>query len=223
MKVSLTVDSRLIQADSGRNLLEACLENGIYIPNLCYIDGIKRPFASCRLCFVEIEGEAIPVTACTRTVTGGMAVRTDSEKVRQLQRSALELLLSVHDADCGHCPANRKCELQRLSGILKVKLKSDSLDRYLKDTGAGSRHPFLDYLPNRCVLCGKCVYICREKNEKPVLSFIKRGLDTVISLHLAEPGVEVPCRECLACIDICPVGAIICKVRPSCPDMNRPD
>jgi bidirectional [NiFe] hydrogenase diaphorase subunit len=223
MKVSLTVDNRLIQADSGQNLLEACLENRIYIPNLCYIEGIKRPFASCRLCFVEVEGQRMPVTACTQTVTGGMVVRTDSGPVRQLQRSALKLLLSVHDPDCGHCPANKKCELQRLSRILKVKLKPNSQDRYLKDTGTGSPHPLLDYYPNRCVLCGKCVYICREKNEKPTLSFIKRGLDTVISLYCDESRPDIPCRECLACIDICPVGAITSKVRPSCPDMNRPD
>jgi bidirectional [NiFe] hydrogenase diaphorase subunit len=222
MKVPLTVDNRVIQVDSGQNLLQACLENGIYIPNLCYIEGIKRPFASCRLCFVEIEGEKRPVTACTRTITGGMFVRTDTGPVRQLQRSALELLLSVHEVDCGHCTANRKCELQKLARMLKVKLKSDTLDRQLKDTGIGCSHPLLDYYPNRCVLCGKCVYICRERNEKPVLSFIKRGFDTVISLNWDEDTLKIPCKGCLACIEVCPVGAITDRSRSSCPEAGRP-
>ncbi len=221
MKVALTVDGRVIQVESGRNLLQACIENRIYIPNLCYIEGIKRPFASCRLCFVEIEGEGRPVTACTRTVTGGMHVRTDTGPVRQLQRSALELLLSVHEVDCGHCHANRRCELQRLSGKLKVRLKSDALERHLKDTGVGCSHPLFNYHPNRCVLCGKCVYVCRERNEKPVLSFIKRGFDTVIGMDWDEDTLEIPCKGCLACIEVCPVGAITDRSRPSCPEKNR--
>jgi bidirectional [NiFe] hydrogenase diaphorase subunit len=208
MKVSLTVDGRVIQGNSGQNLLQVCLENGIHIPNLCYIDNIRRPLASCRLCFVEIEGEAMPVTSCTQGVTGGMIVRTDSEAVRHLQRSALELLLSVHRVDCGHCPVNKKCELQRLASRLKVGLKSGSLDKHLKEMEISESHPGFNYYPNRCVLCGKCEYICRERNEKPVLSFVKRGLDTMISLHWEGDTMDVPCQRCHGCIDICPVGAI---------------
>jgi len=215
MKVSLTVDNRVIQGDAGQNLLQVCLENGIHIPNLCYLDGIKRPLASCRLCFVEIEGERSPVTSCTQSVMGGMVIRTDSVAVRQLQASALELLLSVHKVDCGHCPANKRCELQRLARVLKVGLKSGALDKHLKEREISDSHPRLNYYPNRCVLCGKCEYICRERNERPFLSFIKRGLDTVISLHWDEAGLEIPCDRCLACIDICPVKAITVKDRTS--------
>jgi bidirectional [NiFe] hydrogenase diaphorase subunit len=210
MKVSLTVDNRVIQGNAGDNLLQVCLENGIHIPNLCHIDGIKRPLASCRLCFVEIEGEKGPVTSCSHSVTAGMVVRTGSESVRQLQRSALELLLSVHKVDCVHCPANKNCELQKLARTLKISLKTGAFDKHLKEDEVTDAHPRLNYYPNRCVLCGKCEYICREKNEKPFLSFIKRGLDTVISLHW-EQDTEIPCDNCLACIDICPVGAITAK------------
>lgn len=210
MKVSITVDNREVEAFSGQNLLQACLENGIYIPHLCYVEGIQRPLASCRLCFVEIEGERAPVTACTQTVIGGMIVRTDTEPVRQLQRRGLELLLSVHDVDCAHCPANKRCELQKLARFLKVKLKQETFDRHLKDTGIIDSHPVLDYYPNRCVLCGKCEYICRENHERPILSFIKRGLSTEISLYRHEE-YELPCACCLACVDICPVGAILAK------------
>jgi bidirectional [NiFe] hydrogenase diaphorase subunit len=213
MKVKLRVDNRLIQGDTGQNLLEVCIENGFHIPNLCYIDGIKRPIASCRLCFVEIVGEKMPVTACTQNVTGGMEVRTDSVSVRRLQRSALEMLLSVHNVDCGHCPANKKCELQRLARVLKVNLKPGSLDKNLKEIEINDSHPFLNYYPNRCVLCGKCEYICRESNERQTLSLIKRGLDTTISLNWEEDLKAVRCARCFACVDICPVGAITAKNR----------
>jgi bidirectional [NiFe] hydrogenase diaphorase subunit len=208
MTVPLTVDNRVIHSDSGRNLLEVCLENGIYIPNLCHINGMKRPPASCRLCFVEIEGEAGPVLACTRGVTGGMAVRTDTTPVRAMQRSALQLLLSVHRVDCGHCPANRGCELQKLARVLKAGLKTASLDRRLKEIDIIETHPRFDYYPNRCVLCGRCEYICRERQERPILSFIKRGLDTGVLMRL---DGDDPCGRCLACMEICPVRAITLK------------
>jgi len=210
MKVSIIIDNRTVQADSGQNLLQACLGNGIYIPHLCYIDGIKRPLAACRLCFVEIEGEKGPVTACTQTVVGGMIVRTDTVPVRELQRSALELLLSVHEVDCGHCPANKRCELQRPAGMLKVKLRSGGLDRHLKAAVIDNSHPVFDYHPNRCILCGKCVYICGERNERPALSFVKRGLDTVVGFYRDEKTGRA-CRSCMACTVICPVGAIAGK------------
>ena len=213
MKVKLRVNNKLIEGNSGQNLLEVCLENGIYIPNLCYIEGIKRPLASCRLCYVEIKGEKQPVTACTQIVIGGMEVRTDSPSVRRLQRSALKMLLSVHNIDCGHCPANKKCELQRLARALKVSLRSGAFDKHLKEIEINDSHPFLTYFPNRCVLCGKCEYMCKQRNERPILSFIKRGLDTMISIYCDEDGMESPCYNCFACVDICPVGALIAKNR----------
>lgn len=213
MKVKLRVDNKLIEGNSGQNLLEVCIENGIYIPNMCYIEGIKRPLASCRLCYVEIKGEKLPVTACTQTVTGGMEIRTDSLSVRRLQRSALEMLLSVHKVDCGHCPANKKCELQKLARVLKVNLKSAPLEKHLKGIEVDDTHPFLSYYPDRCVLCGKCEYVCKERNQKPLLSFVKRGLDTTITLYWGEHDPEILCSNCFACVDICPVGALIAKNR----------
>jgi len=213
MKVKLRVDNRLIEGDSGKNLLEVCLENGIYIPNLCYMEGIERPIASCRLCYVEIKGERMPVTACTQMVSGGMEVRTDSPSVRRLQRSALEMLLSVHNVNCGHCPANKKCELQRLARVLKVSLKSGPFEKHLKGIEVDDAHPFLNYYPDRCVLCGKCEYVCRERNQRPLLSFIKRGLDTTIMIYREEDNPDARCARCFACVDICPVGALIAKNR----------
>jgi len=107
----LIVDGREIEAQQGANLLQACLDNDIYIPNLCYLKEMQDPPSSCRLCFVEIEGYRQPVTACRVEIREGMVVKTDTEHVRRLQRTAFELLLSVHHVDCKNCPANRRCEL----------------------------------------------------------------------------------------------------------------
>ena len=110
--IAIQVDGKEIQVEEGTTLLKACLDNDIYIPNLCYLEGMERPPASCRLCFVALENRKDPVPSCTIKVEEGMVIRTDTDEVRQLQRSALQFLLSVHKVDCAHCPANRNCGLQ---------------------------------------------------------------------------------------------------------------
>ena len=162
----ILVDDREIEAAEGTTLLQTCLNNGIYIPNLCHIEGMKYPSSLCRMCFVEIEGVDKPVASCTVAVSENMVVKTDTPAVRRLQRSALRLLLSVHRIDCKNCPANKKCELQRMAKFLKVALKSKHLEQVLKDPDIIQEHPYLDYYPNRCVLCGKCFYVCRKENDQ---------------------------------------------------------
>ena len=209
--VKLLVDNREIQAKEGTTLLKACLENEIYIPNLCYLEDMEVPSASCRMCFVEIEGEARPVTSCTVRVRDGMVVKTDTPDVRRLQRSALQLLLSIHRVECGKCPANKKCELQRIAKFLKVGLKPKRLEPCLKETEVVEDHPCLDYYPNRCILCGKCIHVCKNERGQPMLSFAKRGLNTVVSFYGEEDNDDLSCEECFACVEICPVSAIILK------------
>lgn len=209
--VKLRIDNKEIEVEKGRSLLQACLDNGIYIPNLCYLEGKDPPFASCRLCFVQIRGKDDPVTACTVGVEAGMVVQTDTPAVRRLQQTAFRLLLSVHRVDCRHCPANKRCELQRIAKLLKVALKPDGLPQHLKEHDVDPIHPLFDLHPNRCVLCGKCIHLCREKNGYSFLTFVQRGFKTAIGYYGEANVSRLPCTTCTACIDICPVGAITPK------------
>ncbi|MFC1515524.1 2Fe-2S iron-sulfur cluster-binding protein [Thermodesulfobacteriota bacterium] len=209
--VKFEVDGRTIEALQGVTLLQACLDNDIYVPNLCFLADYQRPPASCRLCFVEIGGKEKPVASCTVGVAEGMVVRTDTSAVRRLQRAALRLLLSVHHIDCKPCPANKRCELQHLAKFLKVKLKPGPLERILKEIDIDREHPHLDYYPNRCVLCGKCIHVCHTSHGYSSLTFAKRGFDTIISAYGQENKSTLPCDSCAACVEICPVGAIRLK------------
>ena len=209
--VKLLIDQKEIIAEEGANLLAVCLENDVYVPNLCYLKDQETPAASCRMCFVEIEGRRGPTTSCTETVAEGMVVRTDAPEVRRLQRSALTLLLSVHDVDCAHCPANKKCELQNLAKFLKVGLKPKKLDPYLKEPVIDQSHPCLDHYPNRCVLCGRCVRVCSDLHQKSSLTFTKRGFNTVIGAFGVSADAGAFCRDCLVCVEACPVGALVPK------------
>jgi len=209
--VNITVNGASIQAEKGGNLLEVCLKNNIYIPNLCYMEGMEEPPASCRLCLVEIDGLEGPVTACSTKVREGLVVRTESKLVRELQRSALRLLLSSHQVDCANCEANKRCGLQEIARFLGMGLKPRGLDQVLKGPDRDDSHPYLVYYSNRCVLCGKCIYICKREHPHPMLSFANRGFDTVVSLYGASQAKELPCIACSQCVEICPVGALTRK------------
>jgi len=207
--VDITVDGHALSAHAGANLLTVCLNNGIYIPNLCHQANGDHPPAACRLCFVEIDGLSAPVTACTVTISEPIMVRTDTDAVRALQRSALNLLLSVHKVECKVCPANRQCALQDIAKLLKAPLKPKRLPLHLKDIDTVTTHPEFDYWPNRCVLCGRCVAACRAANGLPILTFAGRGFDTII--HVDPVSRSQQCRDCRVCLDACPVGALTPK------------
>jgi bidirectional [NiFe] hydrogenase diaphorase subunit len=207
----LIVDGREIESQEGMTLLQACLDNGIYIPNLCYLKEMEDPPSSCRLCFVEIEGYRQPITSCRVRIREGMVVTTDTERVRRLQRTAFELLLSVHHVDCKNCPANRRCELQRIAKHLRFGLKLKRLEKIERQMRIEEDHPSIRYIPDRCVLCGKCVFVCKEKNGQPMISFARRGLDTVITFFGQEDKAMDICEQCYACIEVCPVAALLPK------------
>jgi len=210
-RISIEVDGRVIAVEQGTNLLSACLAIGIYVPHLCYLEDVSPVSGSCRLCFVDIEGGSGPVPACTVTVADSLVVRTGTPAVRRMQRAGLRLLLSVHRIDCKNCPANRRCELQRIARFLKAGLTPGKLERHLKKPEVDSAHPYLDYYPNRCVLCGKCVHVCSRQHREMVLSFAKRGFDTVVGYYGASSNPSPLCAGCRACVEVCPVAALVPK------------
>lgn len=211
MMISITVDDRQIQVAAGTSLLKACLDNGVHIPHICFLEDDKSAPASCRLCWVEIENQSQPVPACTVRIEHPITVKTDTPGVRHLQKSALQLLLSVHRVDCKNCPANRQCVLQDLARLLNVGLKPGRLPRRLKEPDVDESHPHLNHYPNRCVLCGKCIQVCRSNNNHNALTFAGRGFQTVIRSFGTFDNQPPACRDCLACVEICPVGALVMK------------
>jgi len=109
---SITINGRKVAATSGRTILEVAQANGIDIPNLCH-DPRLAPSGACRLCLVEVAGQRGPVTACTFTVAPDMAVSTDTELIRRLRKTILELLFYEHRGVCTTCDENGECKLQQ--------------------------------------------------------------------------------------------------------------
>lgn len=209
-KVSLTIDGNKITASEGDNLLWTALDNGIYIPNLCAIREKAEPSASCRLCFVEVEGYDRPVTACTEPVREGMVVNTRGKEALRLVYTGFELIMASHPVDCAHCLANGNCELQKIASHLKIKLKTQRFGKILRELPVDDSHPEFIYDPNKCVLCGRCVWVCRQK-EKAGLGFAHRGFDRVVAAFRDKPLGETECRDCADCVSVCPTGALSFK------------
>jgi bidirectional [NiFe] hydrogenase diaphorase subunit len=209
--VSLTIDGQKLTASAGEKLLWVALDNGIYIPNLCALRDKPKPDAACRLCFVEVEGREKPVTACTEEVTDGMVVNTRGEKALRLVRTGFELLMASHPVDCAHCPANRSCELQKIARHLKVSLKTKRFRKLLRELPVDDSNPIFTYDPNKCVLCGRCVWVCRRDINSGVLGFAHRGFDRMLTTFADEPIGRDRCLECSQCVSVCPTGALSLK------------
>ncbi len=210
-KVTLTIDDIQVKAARGKKLLWAALDAGIYIPNLCAIRERESPFGACRLCWVEIEGETKPVTSCTTAVREGIKVYTRTPRVLRLVRTAFELLISHHSVDCARCAKNKKCELQKIARSFRFKLKPKRFRKLPAELPIDSSHPSFILDPNKCVLCGKCVWFCNEVQRVCALDFTFRGLNTMITTSGGRQLSESECSDCRECVSVCPVGALIPK------------
>jgi formate dehydrogenase major subunit/NADH-quinone oxidoreductase subunit G len=207
----LTIDGKQIKAKEGETILWAALENGIYIPNLCAIREKMQPSASCRLCFVEVEGENEPVISCTEPVREGIVVNTRGKNALRLARTAAELILASHPVDCGHCLKNRSCELQKIAKHLGIKLKTKRFRKLERNLPIDESSPLFIYDPNKCVLCGRCVWVCRERLGIGAIGFTRRGFKRMVSTFQDKPIGESICNQCGECVKVCPVGSLTFK------------
>src|SRR6201985_3923562 len=91
--VTFSLNGQNVTAPSDRSILQTAQQNGIEIPRLCYMEGM-RPDGNCRTCMVEIKGERVLAPPCCRYPKEGMEVTTDSPRALTSQKMSLELLLS---------------------------------------------------------------------------------------------------------------------------------
>ena len=214
--VSLYVDGRIIFADQGTTILEAARHNGIMIPTLCYHPRLE-PLGHCRMCIVKIEGIERPVTSCDNPVAEGMLVTTDTPELQKMRSDILELSLATHPyKDCLTCVRTGTCELQEKAYQYQVNLP-EQLDRTTLP-GKSDDNLYLVRDEEKCILCGRCIQVCRSGPGRSVYSMIGKGVNTRVvpfrngrEVSLEEAG----CIFCGQCVDVCPVAALTEKGRSS--------
>jgi formate dehydrogenase major subunit/NADH-quinone oxidoreductase subunit G len=158
-----------------------------------------------------VNGEVRPVTACTREVAEDMMVNTRGEKALELARTGFELLMASHALDCAHCPANRACELQKIARVLGCKLKPKRFRVLSRGLPVDNSNPLFTLDPNKCVLCGRCIWVCRRDIKSGVLGYAHRGFERVLTTFADEPIGGDRCLDCSRCVEACPTGALSFK------------
>lgn len=204
-KVMLTIDGKEVRAPEGMNLIDAAELAGIHIPNLCYLKGMKG-IGACRLCLIDIEGMKAPVIACNTKVKEGMVINTKTEKVQEIRKFVIDLILSMHPLDCMTCTKAGICNLQKYA--YDFELKESSFTRKKLGYPTDEANPFIKRDPEYCILCGRCVRVCKEQGTN-VLEFMGRGVGAKVITANDKPLQESECTFCGSCVDACPVNALL--------------
>jgi len=203
--INLTIDGKQIAVREGTTVLEAARKLEIEIPTLCHHPKLT-PFGGCRLCIVEVKGAPRPLTSCTTPATEGMEVTTKNEKLEDLRKTVLELILSDHPNDCMVCERAGDCTLQELAyqyGIKEISLKGERRT-YAKKDG----NPFIERDMEKCILCARCVKVCREVQGVSAIDFAYRGFQSKVCPSFEH---DLDCEFCGQCVAVCPTGALTGK------------
>ncbi len=204
--VNIRINGTPLTVPKDITILEAARTAGIAIPTLCYLKEINE-IGACRICVVEVKGARTLVSACVYPVSEGMEIVTNSNRVFEARKTALELILSTHKKECLTCVRADNCELQKLCHDFKVGDQdrfAGSNPSYTVDDSAV--HMFRD--DNKCILCRRCVAACTKWQGIGVIGANDRGFNTHIGCAFEQNLDEVACVSCGQCIVACPTGAI---------------
>ncbi len=206
--ISITLNGKQLAARPGLTILELATENGVEIPNLCH-DPRLRPAGACRLCVVEVQGQRNPVTACTFQIADGMEIHTESEQIRALRKTVIELLFYEHKGVCTTCDENGLCKLQGYGYEYQLDDKAFQAPRQgpIEDNYT-TGNKAIEYQVDKCIRCGRCVRICAEVQMDSALTFKRRAAESEVSTAFDMPLNESSCELCGQCISTCPTGAL---------------
>lgn len=203
--VNITIDGRKLQVTKNYTVLQAAREANIKIPTLCFLKDINE-IGACRMCVVEVKGARSLQAACVYPVMEGLEVYTQTPVVREARKVTLELILSNHEKKCLTCVRSRSCELQKLAEELNIKDIRFEGESYKLPVDDAS--PSIVRDPNKCILCRRCVSMCKNIQTVGVIDTTERGFKTIVSSAFNKHLSETPCVNCGQCINVCPVGAL---------------
>jgi formate dehydrogenase major subunit len=206
--VTLTIDGAAVTVPEGTSIMRAAMELGTKIPKLCATDMLDA-FGSCRLCLVEVEGRGGTPASCTTPVAPGMAVRTQTDRLKRLRKGVMELYISDHPLDCLTCSANGDCELQDMAGAVGLRdVRYGYNGNKHPNPGKDESNPYFTYDPSKCIVCSRCVRACEEVQGTFALTIARRGFGSVVSPGMEESFLTSECVSCGACVQACPTATL---------------
>lgn len=216
-KLKVTIDNQSIEVEQGTTILQAArmIGGAIVPPAMCYYSKLKESGGKCRTCMVKVsQGSAkdprpMPklVASCRTEVMDGMVIQNiTSPEVVDARKAVTEFLLINHPLDCPVCDQAGECDLQNLSyehGSNSSRYEEEKRTFETIDIGN-----LIQFHPNRCILCYRCVYVANELSDKRVHGVLYRGEKSEISTFVQQ---SIEDKMSGNMIDVCPVGALTDK------------
>ncbi|MSN95717.1 NADH-quinone oxidoreductase subunit G [Campylobacter sp. FMV-PI01] len=220
---NITINGKICECDESESILNIARRNNIYIPAICYLSGCS-PTLACRLCMVETGGKI--VYSCNAKAKDGMEILTHTDEIIQARKAIMQTYCINHPLECGVCDQSGECELQNFTMHMGV----DEVPYAIKDTHKPlQKWGVVDYEPSLCIVCERCVTVCKDKIGCESLKTVPRGGDQVDknlkdvmqkdafavwskfqkSLIGHSGTDELDCDECGECAAVCPVGALV--------------
>ena len=203
--VNITIDNQNISVPKGTTILEAAKKAGIDIPTLCFLKDINE-IGDCRMCVVKVEGRRGLATSCIQKVEEGMVIKTHTPEIIEARHVMLDLIISNHDKDCLTCTRMGNCELQALAskfGIQSIEYKGER-----KESEIDNLSPSIVKDPNKCILCRRCVAVCKNIQKIGAIDCGNRGFESSISTSYNKSLKDTNCVYCGQCIEACPTSAL---------------
>ncbi len=223
-EITVKINGTEYKAKEGEFLLNIARREGVFIPAICYQTGCS-PTLACRLCIVEADGKR--VYACNAKAKDGMDVITDNEEIREERHAIMQVYDVNHPLECGVCDQSGECELQDYTLYMNVneqKYAIPDTPRPIRDWG------LIKYDASLCIVCEKCITVCKDMIGDSVLKTVPRGgptLDKELKSTMPKDAYamwnklqksiigtvnednSLDCQDCGECIAVCPVGALI--------------
>jgi len=206
---TLTINGETLSFEPGQTILEVARQAGIPVPTLCDYKDLT-PTGSCRICVVEVEGARTLLPACVTQAAPGMVVQTESPRAVAARRTVIEILLASGNHNCLLCEANGACELQALAYRYEVPIptfaNAPDTPYYYETNNSMIVRDF-----SKCVMCGRCVRACNERQINQAIAIGYRGAHNKIVARSDHSYLESDCVFCGECLQACPVGALLDK------------
>jgi len=206
-KGHVSVNGQLIPIENEKNILEIVRKAEIELPTFCYHSDLSI-YGACRLCLVEIENMGVQAS-CSMPPQDGMKVKTHTSELRTMRKVNMELILANHDISCPTCARSNNCKLQSIAAQLGID--ATRFKKTDKVFPIDITNPSIVHDPNKCILCGDCVRVCKEIQTVGAIDFVNRGANTHVGAAFGKNLNDVECVNCGQCVSVCPVGALTPK------------